>query len=188
MAKSKINSLLASLSLATALLANTSLAQELDGSFNIAAGSSAVAFEAAPTAAKARALRLHSSEIRTRPAKKKKKKSTPSPFPGSWYTSLTQKKNTCAAGIPAALNVGIKIESNLVAKDIFDGSPFFTGRILAADRIGFARSRTLNGCKQTQTYVLGNVKDSKGLSVLQSITECGANSCETLYSGNSVKK
>jgi hypothetical protein len=145
-------------------------------------------FNSAPSAVKASARKIHAQGLRINRRKKDKKTTGPSPFIGTWYTKLNQVKNTCAAGLPATLNVGLTIDSKLVGKDKFDGSPFFSGVVLAANKIGFSRSRTANGCTQTQTYVLGNVKGNSGFTALKSETKCGANSCETLYSGPSSRR
>ena len=145
-------------------------------------------FIAAPSSAKASALKVHAHGLRTSRRKKDKKNSGKSPFVGTWYTTVKQVENTCAAGLPQTLNIGLTIDATLNANDKFDGSPFFTGRILAADKIGFARTRSANGCTYNQTYVLANVKGSNGFTGLKSETKCGVRSCYTFYSGKSLRK
>ena len=137
---------------------------------------------AVPASIKTQSLKIKARALRKA---KKDKKTQKSPFVATWSTLLKQQQNTCAPGLPAAINVAIKINEKLVATDLYDGSPFFTGRILAADRIGFARQKQSNGYKITQTLVLGSVKGDKGFTVLKSETSNGVQSCFTIYSGNS---
>jgi hypothetical protein len=145
-------------------------------------------FTSAPTNAKASALKVHAHGLRTSRRKKDKKNSGKSPFVGTWYTTVKQVENTCAAGLPLTLNIGLTIDAKLNATDKFDGSPFFTGRVLAANKIGFARTRSANGCTYNQTYVLANVNGNNGFTGLKSETTCGARSCYTVYTGKSLRK
>lgn len=132
--------------------------------------------------------RIKTRKLRISSHKKSKKNASQKIFAGIWRTTLNQNANTCSGNLPASINIGININSKLVATDVFDSSPFFKGTVLAANKIGFARSRIANGCKQTQTLILGNVKGNKGFTALRSDTSCGANSCYTLYSGNSSRQ
>ena len=109
-------------------------------------------------------------------------------FAGKWYSRMKLINNTCSSSVPSSLNIGLNISSSHVGTDIGDGSPFFTGRVLAKDRIGFARRRSYQGCTQSQALILSKVNGKTGSFLVESTTSCPTASCKTLFTGSALKR